>query len=198
MRKRRTRRQKRMRRATKTFFIFLLIALIVLPIILISSEPIQNQIYPLKYSTSVEAVAEKYNFPPSLIYAVIHTESKFNPNALSSANAKGLMQITDETYQWACRRIGQEATDSAALFDPETNIAYGGLILSLLRERFGDMETALAAYNAGQGKVTEWLKNPSYSQDRKTLTHIPYEETENYVRRVINTQEKYQKLYNIP
>ena len=198
MRASRTRRKKRLRRATKISLVFLLIALILLPIFLLSSEPIQNHLYPLKYSASVEAVAEEYHFPPSLIYAVIYTESKFNPNALSSANAKGLMQITDETYQWACLRIGKEVSDSDSLFDPETNITYGGLILSLLVDRFENIETALAAYNAGQGKVTEWLKNPSYSKDGKTLTHIPYEETENYVRRVIYIQEKYQNLYNIP
>lgn len=198
MRVSRTRRKKRLRRATKTSLIFLLIALILLPIFLFSSEPIQNQIYPLKYSTIVESVAEEHRFPPSLIYAVIYAESKFNPNALSSANAKGLMQITDETYQWACNRIGKEATDSDSLFDPKTNITCGGLILRLLVDRFENIETALAAYNAGQGKVTKWLSDPAYSKDGKTLTHIPYAETENYVRRVINTQKKYQTLYNIP
>lgn len=198
MRMSRTRRKKRLRRATKASLIFLLIALILLPIFLFSSEPIQNQIYPLKYSTIVESVAEEHHFPPSLIYAVIYAESKFNPNALSSANAKGLMQITDETYQWACNRIGKEATDSDSLFDPKTNITCGGLILRLLVDRFENIETALAAYNAGQGKVTKWLSDPAYSKDGKTLTHIPYEETENYVRRVIYIQEKYQTLYNIP
>jgi soluble lytic murein transglycosylase len=107
------------------------------------------------------------------------------------------MQITVDTYRWVCQRTGQEFLEAESLYDPYVNIQCGVALIHLLQGKFENTETVLAAYNAGQGRTSEWLKNPAYSQDGKTLTHIPYEETENYVRRVINTQKKYQKLYNI-
>ena len=153
--------------------------------------------YPLKYEDIVTKTAEEYGLDPSLIYAVIHTESKFDPNAVSSAAAKGLMQITDDTYQWALKRDGKEPSDTKELFDPETNIRYGCYILVLLSEQFADTDTVLAAYNAGQGRVQEWLKNPDYSNDGVTLNQIPYEETAEYIRRVLKTQKRYQQIYSI-
>ncbi|MBE6806554.1 MAG: lytic transglycosylase domain-containing protein [Ruminococcaceae bacterium] len=189
--------KRRKRRSPKALLALLLALLILIPALSFAIEPIEKQIFPLPYADLIEEVANQYNFPPSLIYAVIYTESKFDPQATSSAEAHGLMQITDSTYQWACKRSGQKAQDTQVLYDPETNIRFGVLILSLLRERFKHTETVLAAYNAGQGKVAEWLKDPAYSKDGTTLHNIPYEETENYVHRVINTQKRYQKLYNI-
>ena len=189
--------RRRKRRSPKGLLIFLLVLLIIIPGITFAIEPIEKRIYPLPYQKTVEEVSARYNFSPSLIYAVIYTESKFNPDVTSHAGAKGLMQITDSTYQWACKRTNQVVQDSQVLFDAETNIRYGVIILSLLRQQFSDTETMLAAYNAGQGRVAEWLKDSTYSQDGKTLHTIPYEETANYVHRVINTQKKYQELYNI-
>ena len=183
------------------FPIKLLVTILIIALLLglgyFAMEPIAKLIYPMKYSESVEAMSVQCNLPPSLIYAVIYTESKFNPDATSSANAKGLMQITDDTYRWACKRAGEESTTPDDLYAPDSNIRIGCYVLSLLYEQFNETETVLAAYNAGQGRVREWLKDPNYSKDGVTLYNIPYEETENYVRRVINTQKKYQKLYNI-
>lgn len=182
----------------KTPLILLIVLLILLACAYWAIEPIERLVYPMKYEASVTALAEEFNFTPSFIFAVIYTESKFDPNATSSAGAKGLMQITDDTYQWACKRTGEEASTPEELYDPDTNIRVGCSVLALLYEQFTETETVLAAYNAGQGRVREWLKNPDYSKDGKTLYHIPYEETGNYVHRVINTQKKYQTLYNIP
>ncbi len=154
--------------------------------------------YPLKYEDIVSEAAEKFQLEPSLVYAVIHTESKFDPDAVSTANAKGLMQITDDTYRWASERAGEAQSTPDDLFDPETNIRTGCYVITLLSERFDSIETVLAAYNAGQGRVQEWLNNPDYSSDSKTLENIPYEETAEYVRRVLKTQKRYQQLYSIP
>ena len=159
---------------------------------------VEKKLYPIVYEDIVMEMAEEYNLEPSLVFAVIRTESKFDKNAVSSAQAKGLMQITDDTFLWAQKRANQEELDSENLFIPRTNIQYGCYIITLLSQQFSDNETVLAAYNAGQGNVSQWLQDPAYSEDGVTLKHIPYEETEDYVRRVINTQKKYQKLYNIP
>ncbi len=152
--------------------------------------------YPLHYADLVENAAAQYNIPPSLIYAVIHTESKFDAAATSSAGAKGLMQLTDDTYLWALQREGREAEyDPQKLYDPAVNIPYGAYVLALLGEQFEETETLLAAYNAGQGHVREWLGDPTYSEDGRSLTAIPYPETEEYVRRVLAARSQYQTLY---
>lgn len=155
--------------------------------------------YPLEYSDLVEKTAAEFNVEPSLIYAVIHTESGFAPDALSVANAKGLMQLTDDTYRWALSREGGNVKfEPQNLYDPTTNIHYGVYVLTLLGEQFENEDTVLAAYNAGQGRVKEWLSDPAYSNDGITLKHIPYPETHDYVRRVREAQTYYRRLYNIP
>ncbi len=157
-----------------------------------------TKMYPLEYRQQVEAAGAQQDFAPSLIYAVIHTESHFNANAVSPANAKGLMQLTDSTFQWAMRRAGESGRyDSDDLFNPDVNIRYGVYVLSLLREQFNSTATILAAYNAGQGRVREWLNDPALSSDGVHLDTIPYKETAEYIERVTKAQKRYQELYNI-
>ncbi|MDD2362290.1 MAG: lytic transglycosylase domain-containing protein [Oscillospiraceae bacterium] len=154
--------------------------------------------YPMEYNDYVTAYAEKYYFEPSLIYAIIHTESGFRPNAVSSANAMGLMQIKKDTFEWAQSRSPEkEELTTKELFNPEINIHYGVLTLSLLRGEFDDTPTFLAAYNAGIGSVWRWLKNPDCSDDGMMLKYIPYEETRNYIIKVQKAKSMYEKLYNI-
>ena len=182
---------------SKRWLIVLLALLTLMVAVCFATEPVLRRIYPMRYAETVATMAERYAISPSLIYAIIFTESKFDRFALSSADARGLMQITGETYQWVCQRMGEEFLEIDSLYDPYVNIQCGVALIHLLQEKFDNTETVLAAYNAGQGRVNEWLQNPDYSLDGKTLTQIPYDETANYVHRVIHTQEMYQKLYNI-
>lgn len=155
-------------------------------------------LYPTHHADLVLAAAQEYEIAPSLIYAVIHTESHFDPAAASPANAKGLMQLTDDTFRWALTRSGQGDDYSPAdIFIPSINIRMGAYVLSLFREQFDETQTALAAYNAGQGRVDEWLKNELYSADGVHLDTIPYPETKQYVQRVLTAQKRYQRLYHI-
>ena len=154
--------------------------------------------YPLKYADTVLAAAEEYGISPSLIYGIIHAESSFNPSAHSSADAVGLMQITDDTYRWALQRAGAEDTyNPDTLLDPVANIRCGTYILHLLSEKFENTQTVLAAYNAGQGHVRQWLADPTCSTDGVTLFHIPFSETEEFIRRVLTAKQRYQRIYNI-
>lgn len=154
--------------------------------------------YPIKYKEYVEAYADTYGITPSLIYAVIRTESEFDPDVVSRAEAKGLMQITDATFAWVQMRAGEkEPLPPEKLFDPETNIHYGVYYMRLLLEQFSDTDTMIAAYNAGPTRVSEWLEETTYSKDGKTLYHIPYEETLHYVERVRKAQEMYRTLYDL-
>lgn len=152
--------------------------------------------YPDTYRETVEVCAAEYGFAPSLIFAVIYTESNFDAAVVSVADAKGLMQVTDSTLEWALFRLDQKGKQ-VDLFDPASNIFYGTTVLSLLSERFADTDTALAAYNAGQGNVGRWLEDAACSDDGVTLKYIPYEETREYIVRVHKAQEMYQRLYGI-
>ncbi len=156
-------------------------------------------VYPLNFSDEVMAASEQFDVEPSLIYAIIHTESNFQSQATSSAGAKGLMQLTDTTLEWALSRAGEKGKYTAEdLYDPQVNIHYGVYVLTLIRELYDNTDTVLAAYNAGIGNVGGWLKDTTYSKDGVHLDYIPYTETTQYVKRVNNARKLYQELYNIP
>lgn len=160
------------------------------------SEAIERRLYPLYYTDVVEASADEFGLPPELVYAVILTESSFDADAVSSAGAKGLMQLTDDTNEWVAWRLGEESEPSR-IFEPGLNIRRGCYLLSYLYERFGGWNEALAAYNAGVGRVDGWLDDLLYSSDQKTLIvdKLPIEETRSYIIKVLNSAEKYKKLY---
>lgn len=157
-------------------------------------EQIDLYRYPVKYSQIVEKCADEYDVPCEMIYAVIHTESAFTPDAVSHVGAKGLMQIIDETNEWIAFATGEEVM-AERIFEPEFNIRRGTWLLSYLYKKFGAWEESLAAYNAGIGRVQGWLSDPKYSTDGVTLDHIPFSETREYVKRVITASEKYRELY---
>ena len=124
---------------------------------------------PTKFSELIEKASEKYNIDADLISAVIKAESNFNSTAVSSCGAQGLMQLMPATA------AGLGVTDS---FDPGQNIDGGVKYLRNMLNRFGgDVELALAAYNAGPGAVDQYDGIP------------PYQETQNYVSRILSYYE---------
>ncbi|MDD2956420.1 MAG: lytic transglycosylase domain-containing protein [Oscillospiraceae bacterium] len=154
-----------------------------------------HEAYPRRYAQTVERYSEEFGVDRSLIYAVIRTESGFRPQVESSVGARGLMQITRETFEWLSARMGDgEEAGYDDLFDPEVNIRYGAFLLSALTEEFGSVENALCAYHAGWGKAKEWLSSPDYS-DGESIHTIPYGDTRRYVEKVGETRRVYQKLY---
>ncbi len=154
---------------------------------------IELQLYPLTYKEEILKAAEDYNLEPEFICAVIHTESGFNPDAESPVGAKGLMQLMPETFLWLSQKRGQNL-DESMLNVPYINIDYGCYYLRYLTDTYGDLYTACASYNAGT-VVTDWLKNPDYSQDGVALYSIPYPETSQYVEKIKKTEEIYTRLY---
>lgn len=155
---------------------------------------IEYRMYPLKYEQEIINAGEEYGLEPELISAVIYAESRFDETAVSSAGARGLMQMMPETYKWLCEKRGDEYKVDD-LFNPLINIDYGAYYLSWLYDHFGDIYTACAAYNAGIGVVEDWLESSMYSSDGKTLLSIPYGETSNYVAKIEGAVEKYSSLY---
>ena len=153
-----------------------------------------SRAYPVRYAELVTKYAEENSFSPAFIFAVIYAESGFNAEAVSKKGAVGLMQIMPQTAGFIAQRNGYDYLERY-LTDPEYNIRTGCRYLSYLRARFLDETALLAAYNAGEGKVGEWLKNPKYSADGKILSKIPYPETQNYVQKVQKVKNKYEKHY---
>lgn len=154
---------------------------------------------PEEYAEFVEKYAQEYSVSEELVWAVIKTESGFDSSAVSNKGAIGLMQMMPSTFEWLTNDILRDHHNSGMLYDPETNIKYGTYYLSRLHNRFGDWDTAIAAYNGGEGNVSEWLADLRYSDDGKKLKieNIPdeFSETENYVKKVNKAFRKYKELY---
>lgn len=136
-------------------------------------------------------VAKESGIDVSLVYAVAKAESGFNEEAQSRAGAVGLMQLMPATAEFICRTNGV-TFEAERLKEGEYNLTLGVMYLRYLLDRFSAEQTALAAYNAGEGVVAGWLKRREYSEDGKTLMDIPYPETAAYVKKV----EKFRKNYD--
>jgi soluble lytic murein transglycosylase len=142
--------------------------------------------YPLKYKAIVRGHARNYDLEPALLAAVIYQESKFQPDVRSKSGAIGLMQLLPGTAQGIAIRTGGSRFRPDDLYDPELNVRYGSWYLRHLLRRYGDEETALAAYNAGQQNVDRW---------RSEGGGIRFAETRHYVRRVEELKGIYREAY---
>lgn len=181
-----------MRRRTKLIFL-LVVLTIIAPLVRMSYRMLLDRVLPLRYEEHIEKYSDEYVLPKHLVMGVIRTESKFNDKA-HSEYARGLMQITDDTAVWIAKEMKIEYSVDM-VEDPETNIKMGCFYLSYLIEKYENVRTALAAYNAGPGNVNSWLSDEAYSLDGKTLYEIPFGETKRYVRRVEIFEKLYEKLY---
>jgi len=151
--------------------------------------------YPMEYESTIRLCARLNDIPPAYVASVILAESSYDPQAVSSVNAQGLMQLLPSTAEWIAGKLGETYTEGC-LFDPETNLRYGCWYLGFLMARYnGDMRLSSSAYHAGQGTVDKWLENPEYSPDGASLAVIPYDTTNTYVQRVLKYYEKYAELY---
>ncbi|MCL2407620.1 MAG: lytic transglycosylase domain-containing protein [Defluviitaleaceae bacterium] len=151
-------------------------------------------LYPVRYTAIINEMAEKRDLPPELIFAVIRAESRFRRDAVSHAGAMGLMQLMPDTASWVAGLAGMNDFDIDDIKNPFINIYLGTWYLRWLIDRFGNVDTALAAYNAGHNRVSGWLNNTEHSADGVTLFFIPFTETRNYVERVNNAKPVYRFL----
>lgn len=145
------------------------------------------------YDMAISAAAE-FAVPPALVLAVVEAESNFKPKARSPAGAVGLMQLMPDTFYYLRDEVLFEHLSDEAILDPKTNLRYGTCYLRYLSRRFGDWRVALAAYNAGEGRVAAWLQDPRYG-DGKALLHIPFSETENYLAVTLKAYRRYDQKY---
>ena len=158
-----------------------------------------RMVYPQKYSEYVTKYAQMYNVPEDVIYATIKVESSFDPEAISIAGARGLMQMLPSTFEWLTsdEHLGENLTPNL-LYDPEINIRYGTYYLKYLYTKFNyNWDTACAAYNGGEGNVSKWLEDDKYSDGEGNLRDFPksFSETKNYVKKIRHARDMYLKLY---
>ncbi len=167
----------------------LLAALVVAVVFVVRSQPAwyERIRYPLRYDAIVRDHARNYRLDPALLAAVIYTESKFDANAESAAGALGLMQLLPDTAKGIALRTGGAKFVVNDLYDPEINVRYGSWYLRHLLDRYGDEETALAAYHAGQANVDRW---------RAQGLDIEFPETRYYVRKVERMKKIYADAYS--
>ena len=154
---------------------------------------IQKKIYPKKYETEVSKYAYEYGVDENLIYAVIKAESNFDENAVSRKNAKGLMQLMYDTAVDVAGTIGIKI-DEERLLKPDTNINIGTKYLSMLISKYGNIEVAIAAYNAGSGNVDNWIANEVIKADGTDIENVPFKETNNYIRKILRDYRIYCNL----
>jgi soluble lytic murein transglycosylase len=181
----------------RRLFLVIIVTLLVIGLMFFLQDTILKIfLYPVKYEELVWKYAYEYDIDPFLIYAVIKAESGFKKSAESHKGAKGLMQITEQTGVWAADKLKIDNFKVEDLFEPSTNLKIGCWYLSVLEKQFeNDITLVLAAYNAGSGNVTKWLKNKNLSKTGLSLETIPFAETKKYVRQVIEDYHVYKRLY---
>ena len=141
----------------------------------------------------VEKYSEEFGLDKYLLLAFIKTESGFNPNAISNANAIGLTQITNEAFEWIKLKLcPNEDVVFEDLYNPETSIRFGAYYISRCLERYNNhLSTAAAAYHSGWGTVDKLLKD----SDKRYLEEFPYKQMNNYVYKINKSYNAYMELY---
>ena len=159
-------------------------------------KAVQELSLPLRHEDIIRQQAADKGVDASLIAAVIYTESRFRDQT-SHAGAKGLMQLMPGTADYIANLSGGTAFEQGDLATPQINIAYGSFYLHYLLEKYrGSEALALAAYNAGEGKVDEWLASAAGSGETfRVARHVPFPETREYVTKVLDARKQYREQY---
>ena len=164
----------------------------------ISSAPKKfwQMLFPLPYKDHVFRFAKEKELDPYYVAALIRQESEFNPVALSRVKAYGLMQLMPSTGKMLGKQEGVAVTTPAALFNPQLNIQLGTHYLrGQLNTWSGNWEETLAAYNAGPGRVKQWLGWGTYREPAEFVESIPFTETREYVQAVLRNADMYRQIY---
>jgi soluble lytic murein transglycosylase-like protein len=148
-------------------------------------------LYPAPSADAITREARGAGLDPNLVAAVALQESAFNPLAVSSAGARGLLQVMPSVGAELARAAGMKKFDSADLFDPAVNLKLGCAHLAEYRRRFGSVPRALAAYNGGPSRVERWSSASGKDDDERFVERIPIPETRLYVKRVMTGSRLY-------
>ncbi len=150
--------------------------------------------FPLPYGAQIRSAARRTGSDPMLIAGLIHQESAFDKNAHSYANAFGLMQLVPETADRYARQLRLEFSEDR-LLDAPYNLRLGCTYFGELMRSFHSAEAALAAYNAGEDRVTLWQTGQKYAELPEFVESIPFSQTREYVEIVMRNAAIYRRLY---
>jgi soluble lytic murein transglycosylase len=158
-------------------------------------DAVREVTLPLRHDDIIRQQARDKNLDPALIAAIIYEESRFRDQT-SHAGARGLMQVTPETARFIARRTGGINFVEEDLATPQVNISYGAYYLRYLIDRYGgDEELAIAAYNAGETNVNNWIEAAGGREDFDVPDDISFPETREYVMDVRDSREAYREGY---
>jgi soluble lytic murein transglycosylase len=153
--------------------------------------------YPSPYRTTIVAASTKRGIDPRFILAIIRQESVFKPTAKSPAGARGLLQLTIDAAQRYASGAGLNGLNENQLYQPDTSILVGSEYLRDLYSMFPNMHEAVAAsYNGGEDNVARWVKRAKHKDPGVFTSEVGFDETKNYVQKVLNNYRVYQQLYN--
>lgn len=152
--------------------------------------------FPRGYKDIVRAYAKKYGVDELLVYSIMREESRFQKDAVSPADAVGLMQLIPPTARTVARQIGISGFTVEMLTIPRVNIEMGIFYFKQVLDEFnGDVELALASYNAGPHRAADW-KVRFYGLDKdEFIEEVPFRETRNYIRRILRSYGAYKAIY---
>jgi soluble lytic murein transglycosylase len=151
--------------------------------------------YPFGWQSEVREAAQSVGLDPFFVAAVVREESSYYPRAVSRAGARGLMQLMPATAQPLAENRGLAFRDGSLLDEPGVNIQLGTSFLAGLVREFGDPRLALAGYNAGPRRARQWWKDRKSDDVEAWVEQIPFDETRQYVKRVMFSWEEYRRIY---
>jgi soluble lytic murein transglycosylase len=163
-----------------------------------ASAQIYRLMYPVAARDTIVDQAKANEIDPVLVAALIRQESNFNPGATSPAGARGLMQLMPAVARLIAPSKRISPWNAGRLYEPGTNIVLGVAHLAPLLKRYPHVTHALAAYNAGESRVTRWLRKRGSDDPELFTERIPFGETREYVKSIIRNREMYRALYSWP
>jgi len=162
-------------------------------------QPYWEGLFPRPYWDALRRYSEENGLDPYLVASLIRQESEFNPGVVSHANAYGLMQLLPSTGKATAKQVGLHNYKTDSLLDPSTNIQLGTKYFREMVDHFGgQVEYALAAYNAGDSRVESWRSSSSYRDIEEFVESIPFTETREYVQAIVRNVEVYKRVYKTP
>jgi soluble lytic murein transglycosylase len=157
---------------------------------------VRELLYPRYFYEAIADDATKFGADPALVLSIMREESRFNPRAKSEAAARGLLQFIITTARDIGRQIGLVDVSPDDLYDPRVIIRLGAKYISTLSQQHGGNRYAVAAaYNAGPHQTALWTRLAPAAGDDYFLSSINFDETKQYVRKVMNSYERYVEIY---
>ena len=157
------------------------------------------RLYPVPFPEAIARASKRRGVEQALLLALLREESRFDPDALSAASARGMAQFVFPTAETLAAKIGIGRISPEDLADPVLSIELGAAYVAELLARFGgSIPEAVAAYNAGERQAALW-RTHCYSRDpAEFITKVSFNETRAYVERVLGARERYRDLYGTP